>query len=143
MGPKPTTYNNGKIYTVPLVDSNSGSVLVKAFSVDSILVEKVSREEIMLNKEDFPHISKKYLDVLIGNPNLALHPVCETGFGCQDCTRGWCLYQSKFGSGYVPLGSFGKDQSVVTITKHVALTKVSSSPRTFQGGSCQKSQPHC
>ena len=136
IGSKPTTYNNGKIYTVPLVDSNGEIVLVKAFSVNSILVEKVGREEVMLNKEDFPHLSKevlkeaakplpkKYLDVLIGNPSLALKPVCETGFGCQDCARGRCLYRSKFGSGYVPLGSFWKDQSVVTITKHVALTKV-------------------
>ena len=91
----------------------------------------------MFNKEDFPHISKavleeaakplnkKYLDVLIGNQILGLQPVCEIGFGCQDCARGHCLYRSKFGSGYVPLGSFGKDQPVVTVLKHVALTKIS------------------
>ena len=103
IGSNATTYDNGKIYTVPLVDSNSEIVLVKAFSVDSILVEKVGREEVMLNKEDFPHLSKevlkeaakplpkKYLDVLIGNPNLALQPVCETGFSCQDYARGRCL----------------------------------------------------
>ena len=87
--------------------------------------------------EDFPHLSKeilqeaakplarKYLDILIGNPNLSLQPVCETGFGCQDCANGRCLYTSKFGSGYVPLGSFGKDQSIVTGVKHVALSKIS------------------
>ena len=42
MGSKHKTYNKGKIYSVPLVDSNGDSVLVKAFSVDSILIEKVS-----------------------------------------------------------------------------------------------------
>ena len=67
---------------------------------------------------DFPYLSrtgleeaakplnKKYLDVLIGNPNLELQPVCEIGFGCQDCAQGYFLYRSKFGSGYVPHGSF-------------------------------------
>ena len=63
--------------------------------------------------------------MLIGYPNLGLQPVCATGFGCQDCARGHCLYHSKFGSGYVPLGSFGKDQPIVTVLKYVALTKVS------------------
>ena len=89
--------------------------------MDSILAEKIGREEVVFNKEDFPHLSKevlqeaakplarKYLDILIGNPNLALQLVCESGFGCQDCEKGWCLYRSKFGAGYVPIGSFGKD----------------------------------
>ena len=97
IGSNATTYNNGKIYTVPLVDSNGEVILVKAFSVDTILTEKIGREEVVFNKEDFPHLSKavleeaakplnkKYLDVLIGNPNLGLQPVCETGFSCQDC----------------------------------------------------------
>ena len=108
IGSNATTYNNGKIYTVPLVDSNGEVILVKAFSVDTILTEKVGREEVMFNKEDIPRLSKaalekaakplnkKYLDVLIGNPNLGLQPVCETGFGCQDCARGHCLYRSRF-----------------------------------------------
>ena len=91
----------------------------------------------MFNKEDFLHLSKevlqeaakplarKYLNILIGNPNLALQPVFESGFGFQDCAKGRCLYRSKFGAGYVPLGSFGKDQSLVTVIKHVALCKIS------------------
>merc|ERR1712089_65792 len=87
---------------------------VKAFSMDSILSEKIGQEEVVFNKEDFPHISKeilqeaakplarKYLDILIGYPNLALQTVCETGFGCQDCAKGRCLYRSKFGSVETP-----------------------------------------
>ena len=79
MGSSPTIYNEGKIFTVPLVDSNSDSVLFEAFSVNNILVEKVGREEIILNEEDFPHLSKavldeaakplhkKFLDILIGH----------------------------------------------------------------------------
>ena len=136
IGSNATTYNNGKIYTVPLVDSYGEIILVKAFLVDTILTEEIGREKVIFNKDDFPHLSnavleeaakpfnKKYLDVLIGNPNLGLQPVCQTGFSCQDCARGHCLYRSKFASRYVPLGSFGKDQPIVTVLKHVALTKV-------------------
>ena len=36
-----TTYNNWKIYTVPLVDSNGEVILVKAFSFNTILTEKI------------------------------------------------------------------------------------------------------
>ena len=134
IGSNATTYINGKIYTVPMVDSNGDVILVKAFSVKTILTEKIGQEEVVFNKEDFPHLSKsvleeaakplykKYLDIIIGNPNLGLQPVCEAGFRCQDCAQGHCLYHSKFGSGYVPLGSFGKDQPIVTVLKHVALT---------------------
>ena len=115
IGSNPTTYNNKRIYNIPLLDSNQEIIFVKAFSVDSILSEKIGQEEVVFNKEDFPHLSKevlqepskplarKYLDILIGNPNLALQPVCESGFSCQDCAKGRCLYRSKFGSGYVPL----------------------------------------
>ena len=147
IGSNPTTYNNGKIYTIPLLDSNREIIFVKAFSVDCISSEKIGREEVVFNKEDFPHLSKevlqeaakplarKYLDILIGNPNRALQPVCLTGFGCQDCAKGRCLYRSKFGSGYVPLGSFGKDQYLITGIKHVALSKISPSLQGlfFQG----------
>ena len=38
--------------------------------------------------------------------------------------KGQCLYRSRFGSGYIPLGSFGKDQSLITVIKHVALCKI-------------------
>ena len=47
VGSKATTYNsgeNGRIYTVPLMDSNGEIVLVKAFSVDDILTKKIGRE---------------------------------------------------------------------------------------------------
>ena len=61
IGSNATTYNNGKIYTVPLVDSNGEVILVKAFSVDTILTEKIGREEVMFNKEDFSYLSKAVL----------------------------------------------------------------------------------
>ncbi len=91
----------------------------------------------MFNHEDLPHLSKdvlqeaakplprKYLDILLGNPNLALQPVFQSGFGCQDCTKGHCLYRSRFGAGYVPLGSFGKDTSITSAIKHFALNRFS------------------
>ena len=41
IGSSPTTYNNGRIYNIPLLDSNQEIILVKAFSVDSILSEKI------------------------------------------------------------------------------------------------------
>ena len=139
IGSNATTYNNGKIYTVPLVDSNGDVILVKAFSVETIVTEKIGQEEVIFNKEDFPHLSKavleeaakplnkKYLDVLIGNQNLGLQLVCETRICYQDCAQGHCVYCSKFGSGYVPLGSFGKDQPIATVLKHDTLTKASPS----------------
>merc|ERR1712112_322519 len=46
-----------------------------------------------------------------------------SGFGCQDCAKGRCLYRSRFGSGYVPLGNFGENCSLATGIKHVALNK--------------------
>ena len=113
IGSKATTYdsnNNGKIYTVPLEDSDGEIVLVKAFAVERILDEKIWREKVKFNHNNFPHLSKdvlqeaakplprKYLDILIGNPNLALQPVCQSGFGCQDCAKGHCLYRSRFGA---------------------------------------------
>merc|ERR1711895_277323 len=140
LGSKPTTYDsskNGRIYTVPLVDSKGEIVLVKAHSVESILTEKTGRNQVKLSHDDFPRLSKevlqeaakplpsKYVDVLIGNPDLALQPVCQSGFGCQDCAKGRCLYRSRFGTGYVPLGSFGKDNSFVSAIRHVALNRVS------------------
>ena len=121
IGSKATTYdsnNNGKIYTVPLKDSNGEIVLVKAFAVERILEEKTGQDEVKFNHEDFPHLSKevlqeaakplprKYLDILIGNPDLALQPVCQSGFGCQDCAKGCCRYRSRFRARYFPLGFF-------------------------------------
>ena len=72
------------------MDSNRRIVNVKPFSVESILTEQIVRDEVKLNPKDFPCISKedlqeageplprKYLDMLIGNPDLALEPVCQT-----------------------------------------------------------------
>merc|ERR1712030_118928 len=92
IGSKATTYDsndNGKIYTVPLEDSDGEIVLVKAFAVEKILEEKTGRDEVKLNHEDFPHLSedvlqetakplpRKYLEMLIGNLDLALQPVCQ------------------------------------------------------------------
>ena len=82
IGSNPTTYNNGRIYNIPLLDSNQEIIFVKAFSVDSILSEKIRQEEVILNKEEFPHLSKevlqeaakplarKYLDILINDNNF-------------------------------------------------------------------------
>ena len=110
---------------------------MKAFLVDNILTNKIGREEVRFNPRDFPLLSKetlqeagkplprKHLDILVGNPDLALQPVCETGFGSQECAQGHCLCRSKFGLGYVPLGSFGKDKSLVNSVKHVSLNKIS------------------
>ena len=76
------------------MDSKGEIVMVKAFSIENILTEKIGRDEIKFNPRDFPHLSKevlqeagkplprKHLDILVGNPDLALQPVCETGFGC-------------------------------------------------------------
>ena len=84
IGSSPTMYNDGRIYNISLLDSSQEIIFVKAFSVDSILSEKIEWEEVTFNKEDFPHLSKevlqeaakplarKYLDILIGNPNLTL-----------------------------------------------------------------------
>ena len=46
IGSSPTTYNNGRIYNIPLLDSNQEIVIVKAFSVDSILSEKIGQEAV-------------------------------------------------------------------------------------------------
>ena len=80
IGSKATTYdsnNNGKIYTVPLEDSDGDIVLVKAFAVERILDEKIGREKDKYNHDSFTHLSKddlqerakplpsKYIDILI------------------------------------------------------------------------------
>ena len=66
---------------------------MKAFLVNNILADKIGREDIKFNPRYFPHLSKdtlqeankplprKDLYILVGNPDLALEPVCETGFG--------------------------------------------------------------
>ena len=58
IGSDVTTYNNGKNYTIPLVDTNGENILVKTFSVNTIITEKMRREEVVFNEEDFPHLSK-------------------------------------------------------------------------------------
>lgn len=103
---KAKTYNsgeNGRIYTIPLMDSNGEIVSVKAFSVENILKDKICRDEVKFNPMFFCRLSKetlqeaskplprKHLDILLGNPDLALQLVCETGYGCQDCANGCCL----------------------------------------------------
>ena len=44
VGSNSTTYNCGRIYTVPLIDSGGDKILVKAFGVDSILSDRIGRE---------------------------------------------------------------------------------------------------
>ena len=109
---------DGKVYTIPLVDTNGETVYVKAFSVKKILNNKVRREKLDLNPMEFIHISqevlqetakslpRKHLDVLVSNINLGLCPVCNFGFKFPDCNKGCCLFKSRFRSGYVPVGSF-------------------------------------
>merc|ERR1712089_88188 len=128
--------SNGRIYNIPLQEINGDTVVIRAFAVDSILSEKIGREKVKLNPEDFPHLTKqelqeaskslpkKHLDILIGNPDLGLQPVCRVRFGCPDCRKGRCIYKSRFSEGVIPLGSFSKNAAAVSSIKHVALTKV-------------------
>ena len=104
--------------------------------MDSILSEKIGREKVKLDPEEFPHLTKqelqeaskslpkKHLDILIGNPDLGLQPVCRVGFGCPDCRKGRCLYKSRFSEGVVPLGSFSKNAAAISSIKHVALSRL-------------------
>merc|ERR1712082_376835 len=103
-----------------------GTVVIKAFAVDSILSEKIGREKVKLDPEDFPHLTKqklqeasrslpkKHLDILIGNPDLGLQPVCRVGFGCPDCRKERYLYKSRFSEAVVPLSSFSTNAPAVS-----------------------------
>ena len=135
------TYHAGKggrIYTVPLMSSSGEQINVKALSVEGILAGKKGREQLKLNPKEFPHVPvdklkkagkslpRKYLDLLIGNSDLGLQPVCNVGFGCKDCQQGRCLYRSHFGHGYIPLGTFNNNKDSNTEPKRVvALAKMS------------------
>ena len=69
------------------MDYNGEVVTVKSFSVENILTEKIGKDKIKFNSKDIPRLSKemfqeagkslprKYLDVLKGNPNMALQPI--------------------------------------------------------------------
>ena len=50
IGSSPSTYNNRRIYNIPLLDSNQEIIFVKAFSVDSILSEKIGQKAVKFNK---------------------------------------------------------------------------------------------
>ena len=87
IGSSPTSYSNGRIYRIPLLDSNKEITYIKAFSVESILSDKIGREAVKFNKKNFPFIPKETLHEagkplvkknLIGNTDLALQPACET-----------------------------------------------------------------
>ena len=109
----------------------TATVTAKTFSVKNILTERIGRKKIKFNPREFPHLShedlkeagkplpRRYLDVLVGNPYLGLQRVCNLGFGYPDCSKGRCLYRSRFRSGYVPLGSFGKDNAMINTVKHI------------------------
>ena len=43
IGSSPTTYSNGRIYSIPLLDSNKEIKYVKALSVETILSDKIGR----------------------------------------------------------------------------------------------------
>ena len=122
---------------MPLIDSDGNKIVIKAFGVDHILAEKIGRDQVNFNGDEFPDVSstvlaevgkalpKKYLDILMGNSNLGLQPVCNYGFGCQNCYRGRCLYRSRFADGYIPLGNFSNNKDVNTGLKHVVIAKLS------------------
>ena len=90
IGSSPTTYSNRRIYSIPLLDSNKEIIYVKAFSIETILSDKIGREAVKFNKQNFSHLpkeilqevakplAKKHLDILIGNSDLALQPACKT-----------------------------------------------------------------
>ena len=47
----PTSYSNGRIYRIPLLDSNKEITYIKAFSVESILSDKIGREAVKFRKQ--------------------------------------------------------------------------------------------
>ena len=61
IGSSPTTYSNGRIYRILLLDFDKEITYVKAFSVESILPDKIGREAVNFSKQDFPCIPKKIL----------------------------------------------------------------------------------
>ena len=128
------------------MDSNGEIVSMKALSVDDILTDKIGREQVKFNPRDFPRLSKetlqeagkplprKHLDILVGNPDLALQPVCEAGFRCQDCAQGRCLYRSKFGSGYVPLDLLARTDPLSIPSSTSLKQDFSTYPRSLLPG---------
>ena len=57
-----TTFNsgdNGRIYNIPLVETNGDTITIKAFVVDSIHSEKIGHEEVKLNPRDIPHLTNE------------------------------------------------------------------------------------
>ena len=124
------------LYNLPLVDSEGNKILVKAFGVEKILSEKVGCDNVEFDQGDFPGVPKeilgrvgrvlprRYIDVLIGNSHLGLQPVCSIGFGCSNCIKGRCIFRSRFGEGYVPLGSFQGDNSIINVIRHMSLTRI-------------------
>ena len=140
MGGASATYTprtGGKIYTVPLVKNDGSKVYIEAYSVKEILRDKVGRNEVKLKHEDFPHIPqstlvkageslpKKAVQLSIGNPNLSLQPCCQRGFGCPDCEKDRCLYRSKFGCGWIPLGRFGSEKKLVSNEPEMECVSIS------------------
>ena len=61
IGSSPTSYSNGRIYRIPLLDSNKEITYIKAFSVESILSDKIGREAVKFSKKDFRRIPKETL----------------------------------------------------------------------------------
>ena len=118
------------------MDSEGKKILVKAFGVEKILSEKVSRNNVKFDQGEFPGVPKeilgrvgrmlprRYIDVLIGNSHLGLQPVCSIGFGCSNCIKGRCIFRSHFREGYVPLGSLQGDNSIINVIRHVSLTRI-------------------
>ena len=61
IGSNATTYNNRKIYTISLVYPNGEIILVKAFSVDTILTEENRTEGSRLQQGRFSSSIKSSL----------------------------------------------------------------------------------
>ena len=74
IGSSPTTYSNGRIYSIPLLDSNKEITYVKAFSVESILSDKIGREAVKFSKQDFSCLPKEILQEA-GKPAGSCHNI--------------------------------------------------------------------
>ena len=48
---------NGRIYSVPLVESNDEIFIIIELSFEKVLKAKIGREEVKFNLRDFPNLS--------------------------------------------------------------------------------------
>lgn len=104
-----------RIYTVPLITSKGDTLTMKAFSVVSVLSEKIGKGYRKI-------ITKNILKSSCRKPKLGLAVSRRNGFWCGYCDQGRCLYKSKFANVFVPLGSFGQNSSIINSVTHVTIS---------------------